>query len=99
MPIKLGNCREDNRLGYACRIGAMGKVLAAPAMFAVAALCAMPVPVMAERLVEAVRSALRSNPEVRGAAANARAAAETYQQASAGRLPTVDLRVGGGKEQ
>jgi len=52
----------------------------------------------AERLPDAVRAALRRHPEVLGAAASARAAVENYEQAAAGRLPTLDLRMGGGRE-
>ena len=49
-------------------------------------------------LFDGVRAALRRSPDVLGAAANARAASEAYQQAAAGRYPTVDLRLGEGKE-
>lgn len=52
----------------------------------------------AQRLPDAVRASLRANPDVLGAAANARAAADSYDQAAAGRLPTVDVRVGEGRE-
>lgn len=53
----------------------------------------------AERLKEAMQSALQRNPEVRVAAANLRAATEGHAQAAAGRLPTVDLRAGTGREE
>lgn len=53
----------------------------------------------AERLQDAVQTALRRNPEVLGAAANLRAANEAYSQASAGRLPVVDLRISQGREE
>jgi outer membrane protein, adhesin transport system len=53
----------------------------------------------AERLQDAVQTALRRNPEVLGAAANLRAANQGYTAASGGRLPTVDLRVGSGREE
>jgi len=52
----------------------------------------------AERLPDAVRAALLRNPEVLGAAASARAVVEGYEQAAAGRFPTLDLRMGGGRE-
>ena len=57
-----------------------------------------PADAAAAQLREAVRMALRKSPDVQGAAANARANAEAYEQAAAGRFPTVDLRVGEGKE-
>jgi adhesin transport system outer membrane protein len=53
----------------------------------------------AQALPEAVRNALRRNPELLGAAANARAAVAGYDQAAAGRWPTLDLRGAGGKEE
>ena len=53
----------------------------------------------AERLQDAVQTALRRNPEVLGAAANLRAANEGYAAASGGRLPSVDLRMGSGREE
>lgn len=53
----------------------------------------------AQALPDAVRNALRRNPEVLGAAANARAAVAGYDQAAAGRWPTVDLRGAGGREE
>jgi adhesin transport system outer membrane protein len=55
-------------------------------------------PAAAESLRDAAQSALRKNPEVLGAAANARAAVEAYNFAAAGRWPTVDFRVGEGRE-
>ena len=55
--------------------------------------------VAAERLRDAVDTALRRNPEVLGAAANLRAAHEAYAQASGGLLPTVDLRMATGREE
>lgn len=53
----------------------------------------------AQRLQDAVQTALRRNPEVLGAAANLRAANEAYTAASAGLFPTLDLRVGSGREE
>ncbi len=53
----------------------------------------------AERLQDAVQTALRRNPEVLGAAANLRAANQGYTAAGGGRLPTVDLRIGSGREE
>lgn len=53
----------------------------------------------AQRLQDAVQTVLRRNPEVQAAAANLRAARERYTQAGAGLLPTVDLRVGTGREE
>lgn len=60
-----------------------------------AAVCAA---AAAERLPDAVRDALSRHPDVLGAAANARAAVEGYEQAAAGRFPTLDLRMGSGRE-
>lgn len=54
---------------------------------------------MAQALPEAVRIALRRNPEILAAAANARAAVAGYDQAAAGRFPTVDLRAAAGREE
>jgi len=56
-------------------------------------------PAAAQRLQDAVQTALRRNPEVLGAAANLRAANEAYAAASAGLFPVVDLRVGSGREE
>jgi adhesin transport system outer membrane protein len=53
----------------------------------------------AEHLYDAVRAALRKNPEVLAAAAGARAAGAAYDQAGGGRYPTVDLRYGAGREE
>jgi outer membrane protein, adhesin transport system len=53
----------------------------------------------AERLLDAVRDALRAHPDVQSAAANLRAARQGYEQASAGLLPTLDLRLGAGREE
>lgn len=52
-----------------------------------------------EQLVDVIKKALASNPEVGMAAANRRAATEEFAQAKAANLPTVDLRVAGGREQ
>jgi adhesin transport system outer membrane protein len=54
---------------------------------------------VAEHLYDAVRAALRKNPEVLAAAAGARAAGASYDQAGGGRYPSIDLRVGAGKEE
>ena len=61
--------------------------------------CAAAGPAVAERLQDAVQTALRRNPEVLGAAANLRAANEGYAAAGGGRLPSVDLRMGSGREE
>lgn len=53
----------------------------------------------AQALPEVVRIALRKNPEVLGAAANLRATQQAYEQAAAGRFPTLDVRASGGKEE
>jgi adhesin transport system outer membrane protein len=53
----------------------------------------------AQTLPEAVRLALRRNPEVLAAAANARAGVALFDQAGAGRLPTIDLRGAAGQEE
>jgi adhesin transport system outer membrane protein len=71
--------------------------VAALALVLAAAGCAFEA--AAQALPEAVRQALRRNPEVLAAAANARAAVAAYDQASAGRFPTIDLRAAGGREE
>jgi adhesin transport system outer membrane protein len=53
----------------------------------------------AQTLPEAVRLALRRNPEVLAAAANARAGVALFDQAGAGRLPTIDVRGAAGREE
>lgn len=53
----------------------------------------------ADRLPDAVRDALRAHPEVQAAAANLRATVQTFEQAGAGRYPSIDLRVGGGHQE
>ena len=53
----------------------------------------------ADALPDAVRTALRRNPEVLAAAANARVGVATYDQAGAGRFPTIDLRAASGREE
>lgn len=54
---------------------------------------------LADRLQDAVRDTLRKHPEVQAAAASVRVTAQGYEQASAGQLPTVDLRLGAGPEE
>ena len=70
--------------------------VAALALVLAAAGCALEA--AAQTLPEAVRQALRRNPEVLAAAANARASVALYEQAGAGRFPTIDLRAGVGRE-
>jgi outer membrane protein, adhesin transport system len=53
----------------------------------------------AQTLPEAVRMALRRNPEILAAAANARAGVALFDQAGAGRLPTIDVRGAAGREE
>ena len=70
--------------------------VAALALVLAAAGCAFEA--AAQALPEAVRQALRRNPEVLAAAANARAGVALYDQAGAGRFPTVDVRAAAGRE-
>ena len=71
--------------------------VAALALVLAAAGCAFEA--AAQALPEAVRQALRRNPEVLAAAANARAGVALYDQAGAGRFPTIDVRAAAGREQ
>jgi len=79
-------------------LNARSNALAAALAFGLAAAICV-TEAAAERLADAVRAALRRNPEVLAAAANARASIDAYDQAAAGRFPVVDVRMGGGKEE
>lgn len=58
----------------------------------------MPHVALAEPLKEVIRKALQTNPEVMTAVANRQVTQQEMEFAKAPQLPTLDLRVGGGRE-